>query len=141
MVTQHSSFAFRSSIFTLLIALSIGCGGEMIDPAPAAMQLASESGRYLIEVSSDPNPTARGVNTVMFTVTDDGGAPMPQLALDVQPWMPSHNHGTSVQPTVVNMNGGTYRIDNVYFFMAGHWELRTTFTESGDHVVPVFDVP
>jgi hypothetical protein len=50
-------------------------------------------------------------------------------------------HGTPVMPTASSEGSGTYALRNVSMYMAGLWELRTTF--SGvvmDTATPVFDV-
>jgi hypothetical protein len=56
--------------------------------------------------------------------------------------MPAMGHGSSVEPVTTAKGNGTYVLDNVYLFMAGHWELRTTFSGSvTDRATPSFDVP
>jgi hypothetical protein len=38
------------------------------------------------------------------------------------PWMPLHQHGSSIIPTVTNNGDGTYAI-STYFFMPGLWQI------------------
>jgi hypothetical protein len=38
------------------------------------------------------------------------------------PWMPLHQHGASIIPTVTNNGDGTYAI-STYFFMPGLWQI------------------
>jgi hypothetical protein len=38
------------------------------------------------------------------------------------PWMPLHQHGSSIVPTVTNNGDGTYAV-STYFFMAGLWQI------------------
>lgn len=144
MDTLPSSCAYRKTILAslLLAALACACGGaeDTMDPGANADPVPTDSGRFLVAVQPDPNPAIRGVNTVHFTITDATGALMSDVPLEVLPWMPAHNHGTSVDPVVTSLGNGEYRAENVYFFMAGHWELRTTLGPN-DHLVPTFDVP
>ena len=55
--------------------------------------------------------------------------------------MPAMNHGSST-PIVTAEGGGRYMATDVYFFMPGTWELRTTFTgATTDHAAPSITVP
>jgi hypothetical protein len=38
------------------------------------------------------------------------------------PWMPLHQHGASITPTVTNNGDGTYAV-STYFFMPGLWQI------------------
>jgi hypothetical protein len=38
------------------------------------------------------------------------------------PWMPLHQHGSSITPTVTNNGDGTYALQ-IYFFMPGLWQI------------------
>jgi len=104
--------------------------------------MMTDHGLLHLDVLPTPDPPIRGDDVVVVAVTDANGAPVDGLALDAQPWMPSHGHGTSVMPTVTPQGGGRYRIDHVYLYMAGTWELRLSFsgTES-DTATPAFDIP
>jgi hypothetical protein len=122
--------------------VSLGCGGSPTAPLSGTQTVASDLGTYTLHIDTSPDPAIRGVNSVTYTITDKTGTAVDGLMLQVVPWMPSHGHGTSVQPTVISKGMGVYEIDNVLFFMPGHWELRTAFMgSSGDHVTPTFDIP
>jgi len=41
--------------------------------------------------------------------------------------MPSHGHGTSVTPAIIDDGGGVFVANPLYLFMAGEWQLRMTF--------------
>jgi hypothetical protein len=103
------------------------------------------SGALTLAVRTSPQPATRGVGFAQFAITDTAtGAPVDGLSVVVVPWMPAHGHGTTVQPTVVAQGGGIYEVDQVDFYMAGHWELRSTITapqgQGDDTVVPTVDV-
>lgn len=129
-----------------------GCGGA---PEPASAEpisfgaaplavLASTAGTKQITVWTSPQPPVKGVNAVQLQVTDAAtGAPLDGLGVQAVPWMPSHAHGTSAKTQVLPQDAGVYQVDNVYFYMDGTWELRTTFSaaDGDDTVAPVFDVP
>jgi len=137
----------------LVLATTVaGCGGAPAAPTegpisfgtgPLAVML-STAGTKQITVWTSPQPPVKGVNAVQLLVTDaTTGAPLDGLAVQAVPWMPSHAHGTSAKTQVVPQGGGLYQVDNVYLYMDGTWQLRTTLgaADGNDTVVPEFDVP
>lgn len=131
-----------------------GSGAASFGDAPLLV-LPSTAGTKQVTVWTSPQPPVKGVNVVRLLVTDAAtGTPLDGLGVQAVPWMPSHGHGTAAKTLVEPQQGGVYLIDNVYLYMDGSWELRTTLTdpngdgstpaggaEAGDSVVPVFDVP
>jgi hypothetical protein len=105
------------------------------------MTVTSDSGSLRVELTSTPNPPVVGTNSVEITVTRaSDGATQEGLSLDVVPWMPAMQHGTST-PTVTAEGGGKYLVSDLYFFMAGTWVLRTTFSGPvSDHAEPTFEL-
>jgi hypothetical protein len=100
----------------------------------------SDSGSLSIQVFTCPDPPSRGTNDVELRVQRDG-TPVDGLTLDVSPFMPAMGHGTST-PTVTAEGGGKYLVSEVYLYMPGVWELRTTFSGAvNDHVAPSLSVP
>ena len=136
-------------ILALLLAAPLACGGSTDDTSsvgtfsatPAAV-VTTDSGTYRIEVHSAPDalPT-RGVNSLRLLVTHAAdGTPASDLAVAIVPFMPAMGHGGSVTPSVVaDAEPGTYTVSNVYFFMPGLWELRTTIA-TDDHATAQFEV-
>jgi hypothetical protein len=56
--------------------------------------------------------------------------------------MPAMGHGTSVVPTITDVDPGHYVITDVDLFMAGTWELRTTIAgPRTDSATPTFQIP
>jgi YtkA-like len=96
-----------------------------------------------VVVRTSPQPPTRGTVAVEMTVTQISDAtPVDSLALQVRPWMPAHDHGSSIAPTVAAQGRGKYLVTNVDLFMPGHWELQTNFSgPATDYVAPAFDVP
>jgi hypothetical protein len=134
----------KSVVFAVAVAF-VACSSADVAPgasfpsAPYAV-VTSDTGLH-VEVRTAPTqPPPRGVCSVELTITDSSGAPRDGLALAIVPWMPSHDHGASVVPSVVAEGGGRYVASNVDLFMPGRWELRTTI-DTKDHVTPTIDVP
>jgi hypothetical protein len=134
------------ALFVALALLAFGCsaGTSPADdfPALAYTTTASESGGFVVEVRTSPQPPARGSNDVELTVTHaSDGTPAPDLDVQVQTWMPSMNHG-SADPTVTDVGEGKYLVSGVYLYMPGTWELRTTLSGAvTDHATPTLSVP
>jgi hypothetical protein len=149
LVWRHRSVASRALLGLLAGAGPIACSGSSAPQgsktfsADAYQTTTADSGALSVQVRTSPQPPQRGTIRVELTVTNVGdGTPRDGLTLDVVPWMPAHNHGTSVVPTVAAEGQGKYLVTGVDLFMPGHWELRTTFSGPvTDHAAPAFDVP
>jgi YtkA-like len=101
------------------------------------LTVASASGALQVAVFSDPQPPVRGNLAVRYRITDAASAPVDGLTLLVVPWMVAMGHGSSVKPTVTARGAGVYDLSNVYLFMPGQWELRTTVGgAASDDVTP-----
>lgn len=132
----------------LACGLGVGCGapaapGEIAFPAEPLTTLTTDGGRWQVAVRTSPQPPIKGVDAVQFQVTDADGVGVDGLAVAAVPWMVAHGHGTSARTQVEPQGLGIYQIANVYLYMDGQWELRSTLTSdvATDAVTPVFDVP
>jgi hypothetical protein len=130
----------------LLAGATAACSGGAATPAgfPADpyTTTTSDSGTLVVDVRTSPQPPARGTNSVELTVTHaSDGTPATGLGVGVQPWMPAMNHGSS-NPTITEEGQGRYLVTEVYLYMPGTWELRTTFSGPiSDHAAPALSVP
>lgn len=132
-------------LLSLLVlgACCAACSGgpDSSSVATFPMTVTSDSGALRVELTSTPAQPIVGTNTVELTVTKtSGGAPVDDLAISILPWMPAIDHGTAT-PTVTAEGAGKYRVTELYFFMAGTWVLKTTFSGPvSDHVEPTFEL-
>lgn len=93
-------------------------------PYMAGMTQTSLKGDYVATlVASVPAPPAKGTDTWTVQIADSGGALVDGLTMSATPFMPDHNHGTSVRAVVTDMGGGTYEIAPLYLFMEGFWQI------------------
>jgi hypothetical protein len=112
-------------------------------PSTPLQTVTSSTGALSIEVRTGPEqPPPLGQSAAQLTVEDATTlAPVDGLDLTVVPWMPAMGHGSSVSPTVTPMGGGVYLVTNLYLYMPGTWQLRTTLVGQGtDSVTPEFTV-
>jgi hypothetical protein len=80
-------------------------------------------------VDAMPAPPARFDNTWVLDVLDPAtGMPLDDAELTVEPYMPDHNHGTSIQCNVEKMaEPGRVMLEPVNLFMPGLWDVRLHF--------------
>jgi hypothetical protein len=123
----------------LVLALCCGgaCSGSSIAPTDATV--TTDSGALRVELRVSPQ---RGTNTAELTVTNVAdGMPRDGIGVSVVPFMPSMNHGSS-SPAVTPEGGGKYQVTQLYLYMPGYWELRTTLSgPPNDHVTLAVQVP
>jgi hypothetical protein len=140
----------RTPIVWSLLALCAACSGGSAAPAGATayssspyVTSVSDSGALRVEVRTSPQPPTQGTNDVELTVTSTtDGHPVDGLSVAAGLWMAAMNHGSSTIPTIAAEGDGKYLVQGLDLFMAGHWQLRVTFTGPvDDHVSPALDVP
>jgi len=138
----------RTLAAAIVLVAATGCGATPVEPQPVSfpsipLQSVESAGGHLhVGVWSSPQPPAQGNSAFRYVVTDDSGKPVDGLDVAVQPWMPDMDHGTGVTPSIQPMGAGVYELTNVYLFMPGRWQLRTTFTGAvTDAATPDFQVP
>lgn len=151
----------RSRVLHLLYWLglsAVACGGDSggtLPPAPdlgsqpsiclhemradtyaAGLAKRSHQGAFTVELlSSDPGPPQLGTNTWTLRVRDTAGAASGNLAITALPWMPDHNHGTSVKASVTPAaTSGEYTVAPLYLFMAGLWQTTLYLQPQGQEM-------
>jgi len=134
----------------LAAAFASACGETEEPRAPvvfagdASLVLASMPSGWTTAWRFSPPRPVRGFNAAEVTVRGGDGTPLLGLLVEALPWMPAHGHGTSAKAIVTEQGEGVYVIDPVYFYMGGHWELRTSLaaadTVMAEDVTPSFDI-
>jgi hypothetical protein len=131
-----------ASVLAPLVWASVACSSASpaatgTFPADPYTTTTSDSGALVIDVRTSPQPPSRGTDEVQLTVTKaSDGTPVDGLSLDVEPWMPAMQHGTSAT-TVTAEGGGVYLVTEVYLYMPGVWDLRTAISGAAtDNATP-----
>jgi len=122
---------------------SSGSGGQASPySGPPFATVTSTSGALQVAVRLSQQPPAAGNLEAQLTITSmTGNTPVDGLELQMVPYMPQMHHGTSVTPEIMAEGGGKYLVTNLYLFMPGIWELKTTVTGAkADSVDPQFEV-
>ena len=123
------------------LSLAAACSGAPSASSPFPMSVTSDSGLLRIEMSASPDPPVVGTNTLELTISSvSDGSPQDGLSVAVAPFMPSMGHGTAAT-TVIPEGAGKYLVSDVYLFMPGVWELKTTVAGPvSDHAEPTFQL-
>jgi hypothetical protein len=107
------------------------------------IQATTENGLFAISVEFSDHIKV-GRNTMELTVGNKGigTAGEGKLAIEVAPWMPVHQHGTSEAPLIKEIGKGRYLIEKLNFTMPGKWEvyIRINDGNSEDTAVVGVDV-
>lgn len=82
---------------------------------------------------AEPAPPIKYENDWVVTILDADGAPAEDVELFlVQPFMPTHGHDGTFEPTITpGDEPGTFRVDRINLWMGGVWEVRF-FVRVGD---------
>lgn len=88
-------------------------------------QVKTEHGFYRISVEFPGEQIKVGRNTMKLTVIKyESGIPSEgKLNVEVIPWMPTHQHGTSEVPIIEEKGIGHYLVERLNFTMQGVWEV------------------
>src|SRR5438876_381044 len=74
-----------------------------------------------------PQPiSAAAVATRALQVVDASRGPVDAvipLMNGVSPYMPDHQHGTSIAPVATGQGSGGYQVTPLYLYMSGYWEI------------------
>lgn len=133
----------RALGITLVLFAACGTTSSNDDSGPLVQiaEVSSQSGAYEVAMLAHEASPARGSHTLELIVTSmQDSTPVDGLDLTLVPWMPAMGHGTSIVPSVTPLGDGTYELDSVDLYMAGLWELRTTFTTPSDYAAPSVQV-
>jgi hypothetical protein len=98
----------------------------------AGMQKTGNLGITFTLVESTPAPPARDNNIWVIDVEDGAGA-LVGATLGIKPFMPDHNHGTSI-PAIITEDAttaGRYNAEQVNLAMPGIWEVTVSATPDG----------
>jgi hypothetical protein len=99
-----------------------------------------KSGLFSISLDSiSPNPVTKGDNEWTIHIVDSNGSAVDGATLTIKPFMPDHNHGSSIRPLATPSGNGAYQISRLNLFMPGIWQISVTVTSStGTSDVGVF---
>jgi len=101
----------------------------------------SDNGLYSVEAMSPSGAFTMGKNSLDIIIHNRKDQDVAAADISLVPWMPIHGHGSPEVPTVEEKGGGLYTVKNLYFPMAGPWELRVTVKKDGVEDKTAFTVP
>jgi len=97
------------------------------------LEAKSDKGTHTLRLLTiDPDPVFKGNNAWKLQIVDAAGAPVDGLDVSVKPFMPDHNHGSSIVPTVTPVGSdGRYDVTLLNLFMPGLWQVIFTVQSPG----------
>jgi hypothetical protein len=106
---------------------SVNCQTDSrVDTYVANLEKKSQGGAFTTTlVAADPAPPIKGTNTWTLKVVDATGQPM-TTGVAIATFMPDHGHTATVTPTITAQPDGTWKAENLYFFMPGVWRITIT---------------
>lgn len=109
----------RISFPVLFILLSLFLYGF------ALQQNTTEQGLYSVSLEFSGKQVLVGKNSMkLFIGNGRTKAPVAEkLDIEVVPWMPAHEHGTTEPPVIRGLGKGYYSVERVNFSMPGLWEI------------------
>lgn len=154
----------RAALTSILLALGVtlaACGGTTTNEIPDAgydcttetraeqftagmSKVGSQNEVTFKLISSTPAPPSRGDNTWEIDLVDGTGTAITGAAMVVTPFMPDHNHGTSIKAQVTEPTPGHYEIAPVNLWMPGFWQITVKATPTAgtaDAAVFSFCIP
>jgi hypothetical protein len=135
----------KASIVGTWVAIAlVGCASSPpanIDAAPLVQvdEVTSSPGTYEVALLAHGTSPVRGLHVMELVITQDG-AGVDGLTLDIVPWMPAMGHGTSLTPEVTDLGSGVYEVEDLDLFMAGTWQLRTSFGSPAVAAAPGLEI-
>lgn len=135
---QIAAFSSRPLGWALCMAVA-GCGGSdpsqtiscaaetRADSYSAGMEKSGAQGAVTMRLlESVPGPPQKGDNEWRVMLLGASGTPLTGAGLTAMPFMPDHQHGTSIKAKVQEVGGGEYRISPLNLFMPGLWTVTIT---------------
>lgn len=90
----------------------------------ALQQNATEQGLYFVSLEFRGAQAKVGNNSVKVFITEKRSkTPREKLDLEIVPWMPAHEHGTTALPVVRELGKGQYSVEGLNLSMSGLWEI------------------
>ncbi len=113
----------KKRVFILLIVLAAFSKTSFAE----IIETQSEEGNFLIKAQTEPDHTIVGNTIVTLTVVDVRSRnPVEGVRIEAVPWMTIHGHGSSKKTRVKEKGKGIYAVEDVFFTMAGDWDLLIT---------------
>jgi hypothetical protein len=91
----------------------------------AVQQNTTEQGLYFVSIDFTGPQLKVGNNSMKLFIGDrKSKEPLKNKPdIEIVPWMPAHEHGTSAQPVIKELGKGEYLVEQINLSMSGLWEI------------------
>jgi hypothetical protein len=105
-------------------------------------EIVTEHGTFVIEAEflTDTIPTGRNIMKLKVSDGKTGKAITEDLGLEVVPWMPAMDHGSTEIPVITANGKGEYLIERLNFTMTGDWEVHIKVSRGKKDDFAVFTI-
>jgi hypothetical protein len=114
----------------LSAVLAVALAGCAADLGSQVVELPSEDGQLTALFAPTPDPPRVGATELSITLSRTDLSPVSGATFDVVPWMPAHGHGSPRTPSTSEATPGGYLTSDLFYQMAGSWELRITVLDA-----------
>jgi len=117
---------------TIAGLLALPCAAMLlalaVPPPTLEAEVTSNDGTYRVRYRVDPELVEFGerFSVELWPARSDGADFASTLTVDAR--MPQHGHGMNREPIVEDLEGGGFRVTNLYFHMPGYWEVYFDLT-------------
>ena len=122
------------------IVLCVGCGSQSRSDDDHTWRVLSDTGTFELVLLSENGGASVGLNTYRLLISETMGNPKSEITIEIEPWMPGHNHGSDRRPAITLAEHGEYTVDSVSYTMPGFWVLRTQIQANDFQDTAVFEV-
>lgn len=134
MAVQREVVKLLSVGIVVTLILAAGCSKGTV------VSKQTERGAFRVKLAYEGETLQKGRNEVRIHIDDSNGKSVEGAVIEITPWMPEHNHGTTWTPGITDKNNGEYQAV-IPLFMGGHWEFRLKISKDGVEDRVVFDFP
>ena len=110
---------------------------DTMDEVPLApSSVETSGGTWSLALSASPEPQIAGEASLSIGIlsNETGEYDLGASITGLTPWMPSHNHGVSEDPVIINHGDGTAEVAWTYS-MPGYWELSIMVSDREEAIV------
>jgi hypothetical protein len=107
----------------------------------AGMTSTTDAKLFRLELELQPAQPVVGTNTAVLIITDaKSNQAVDEAKIEIVPWMTVHSHGSTKKPSIKKAGAGRYHVENIFYTMAGDWDLLVTIQKDDSRDTATFSI-